>query len=694
MKNQKNQTHKQYLNSNNDKLKLTLKNIILIIIFSSIFGFFHINHLEILFENDKHFSHLSNLEREMSFRTEAGLYYYYFKSLVVDQNYNCLNVSLFEMINNVMINDNRTEYPHTINALNRFNLYPEIFVALTYRVANHLNLLSKNCWQVSRDEDNMPPVESCEGLLEPIYFYSKFVFVLHGFSIAFLFILCWLINDYSLLSGIIGCLCYLYNHSEATRVMWTPALRESFSFPFHLLQMISLTVMIKSNLTKLNQFFISFATLIYLLPWQFSQFSLATQTLCIFVTYSAGFLSKEKLIAIIKSYSFGLIICFVLMFGNRMLITSLFSSLLFSIWIICWIETKIGSKSKIKQFILNTIFLIVFVFGFKCIFFKFIIQSKDDSHIWDILRSKFDPSFRTFDTSLYTCAREFDFIDIQTLLKLTKTCLLPIAGLVFIFKGILIIKKFFITAENHINNNNAVICYNLGQFAIFTIMALFIMRLKLFWTPHLCIFASFLAHNCKDYNLIDIFLQKFFKKHNLSNKYLIFMIISLISYQGIENLKDQRSIQGQYSDYSMEKLILWINKNTKLSDAFVGSMPTMANVKLSTNRPIVIHPHYEDEELRERVRKIYSYLYGFRDIDEIYNLLKNLKANYLIFESYLCKSYPKEKPECGMANIAHISLKKTSVKQACIAILEQNKTIVKYFKKVYDIKNYYVFEIM
>jgi len=46
------------------------------------------------------------------------------------------------------------------------------------------------------------------------------------------------------------------------------------------------------------------------------------------------------------------------------------------------------------------------------------------AHIGDILRSKFG-DFQNFHTQLYTCAKEFDFLALETYTKLTMTGLLP-----------------------------------------------------------------------------------------------------------------------------------------------------------------------------------------------------------------------------------------------------------------------------
>ena len=58
------------------------------------------------------------------------------------------------------------------------------------------------------------------------------------------------------------------------------------------------------------------------------------------------------------------------------------------------------------------------------------------------------------------------------------------------------------------------------------------------------------------------------------------------------------SIIGEYSNPALEDLVNWIQKETPQEAAFAGPMPIMASILLTTQRPIINHPHYEDVNLR------------------------------------------------------------------------------------------------
>ena len=134
-------------------------------------GVFHRQHVAGMFESDRHFSHLSDMEREMTFRTEMvrlvqtlshilvqGLYYSYYKTIVQAD-------SLWTGVL-AITNDNTTEFGHTINTLKRFNLYPEVFTAALYRAysgyGKMFNVQLEQCFETNRGE-GLPPIVSCEG---------------------------------------------------------------------------------------------------------------------------------------------------------------------------------------------------------------------------------------------------------------------------------------------------------------------------------------------------------------------------------------------------------------------------------------------------------------------------------------------------------------------------------------------------
>ncbi|KFP84456.1 putative C-mannosyltransferase DPY19L1, partial [Apaloderma vittatum] len=642
-------------------------------------GVLHWCHITTLFENDRHFSHLSTLEREMAFRTEMGLYYSYFKIIIEAP-------SFWNGVWAVM-NDRLTEYPLVINTLQRFNLYPEVVLASWYRmytaVTDFFGIPTKTCWTVNRGK-GLSPVESCEGLGDPASFYVAVIFLLNGLMMSLFFIYGTYLSG-SRLGGLVTVMCFFFNHGECTRVMWTPPLRESFSYPFLVLQMLLLTYILRiPNINTGSLIALCVSNIFFMLPWQFAQFVLLTQIASLFAVCIMGYIDSCKLQKILSAHMVSLILCFILMFGNSMLLTSYYAASLVVIWGILELSPKVLKRSR-REVYIWVIEGCAWLFGTVTLKYltSLVFGIADDAHIGNILKSKFI-GYKDFDTLMYTCAAEFDFMEKETPVRYTKTLLLPVVLVVF---GVIIKKHSagicgFVFFFLFLSFYYLQLVYHALQLLAYSVLAILIMRLKLFLTPHLCVMASLVCSK-------QLFGWLFCK---IQPKTLVFAILALMAIEGSANLQTQWNIMGEFSNLPQEELLEWIKVNTRQDAVFAGAMPTMASVKLSTLRPIVNHPHYEDAGLRQvskaRTKVVYS-MYSRKPAKEVKRELIKLGVTYYILEESLCVS--RKKPGCSMpeiwdvedpANLGRIPL--------CTLMSKDSRP---YFITVFENSNYRVLKI-
>ncbi|KAM4735306.1 dpy-19-like 1, like [Anableps anableps] len=615
------------------------------VLLAGLSGYLHWYHLSQLFENDRHFSHLSNLEKEMAFRTEMGLYYSYYKTII--------DAPSFMDGLSMIMNDRLTEYPLVINTLKRFNLYPEVVLASWYRMytgaMGYFGIPTKMCWSINRGE-GLTPVESCEGLGDPAYFYVACVFLLNGAMMSLFFIYGTYLSG-SQLGGIVTTLCFFFNHGESTRVMWTPPLRESFAYPFLVLQMLFLSYILRTRTpSRTAMVALGISNLCFMLPWQFAQFVLLTQVASLFASYILGYLPASKMQSILVTHMITLGVCFILMFGNSMLLTSFYASSLISIWVI--IAFRYHFIQVFKPGVIIWVMQGLAWVG-STVLLKFLLSSvfgaSDDAHISGLIKSKFT-SYKDFHTLMYTCAAEFDFMEFETPVRYLKTLLLPINMLVVTLIAGRTVQDLFRTVRREAKTENVdevagsdvaakgELVYHSLQLIAFAVLAILIMRLKLFLTPHMCIMASLICSR----QLFGWIGEK------LRHLAVVFIVLGMMAIQGVANLQTQWAIIGEFSNLPQEELLTWIQENTHHNSVFAGAMPTMASVKLSTGRPIVNHPHYEDAGLRERTKLVYS-MYSRMPGETVKQNLMKLGVDFFILEDSWCTR--RTKPGCSMPEI-------------------------------------------
>ncbi|XP_076806405.1 protein C-mannosyl-transferase DPY19L1-like [Clavelina lepadiformis] len=671
--------------------------VIVAFLLAGVAGWMHGVHIWTMFENDRHFSHLSSLERDLTFRTEMGLYYSYFKTMVEAPS----------TLNGIgqIVRDNITEYPSTINVLKRFNLYPELIIGAIYRAFRSFTEAAKiktqTCWKINRGE--LPPINSCEGIGVPHYFYVTCIYTLNSIMMSLVFLYGWYLSGNSLWGAVICVAFYFFNHGEATRVMWTPPLRESYSFPFLILELLLVTHMIKTqnpNYFK-HMTAICLAAFFFMLPWQFAQFALLTQSACVLALYMLEYIGSWKLNIVIHAQLIALLANFVFQFGNEMLLTSFYASSLLSIMLIVKLESKIeGSiRNLIAKCLVKGIVWLVGTFGLKKVIAT-ALRTADDAHIWEIFKSKFS-DFNNFHTMLYTCAKEFDFLEVETVVKLSKTLLIP--SMIFI-TFVLAIKCLRYEYLSYVESNtvdedgqkpevpeydakvaahrckpNADVLYNVLQMIAFSCMAILIMRLKLFMTPMMAITASLFAHR-----QLFAFLGPRYRQVSF-----LVAILAVASVAGIGNLTSQWNIIGEFENWPHEELLNFINENLPPNAVFAGAMPTMASIKLSCLRPIVNHPHYEDAGLRERTMRVYS-MYSRRSLEQVRDTVEAMGVDFYILEDSWCTRKTRE--GCQMPQIWDIEEPENAGKTPACSYARGNPE--PYFKEVFKNNVYTLLQVV
>ncbi|XP_027999198.2 probable C-mannosyltransferase DPY19L3 isoform X2 [Eptesicus fuscus] len=576
-------------------------------------------YLATLHENDLWFSNIKEVEREISFRTECGLYYSYYKQMLQAP-------SLVHGFRGLMY-DNKTESMRTINLLQRMNIYQEVFLSVLYRAL---------------------PVQK---YLEPVYFYIYTLFGLQAVYVAALYTTSWLLSG-TWLSGLLAAFWYVTNRTDTTRVEFTIPLRENWALPFFAVQVAAITYFLRPNLRpvaeRLTLLTIFMSTFVFSLTWQFNQFTMLVQALGLFALDSLDMLPAAKATWLYSIQVTALLLVCALQFFNSMILGSLLISFNLSVLIARKLQKNLKTGNFLNR--LGKLLLHLLVVLCLTLFLNNIIKKtlnlKSDEHIFKFLKAKFGfGATRDFDANLYLCEEAFGLLPWDTFGRLSDTLLLHAYVLVL---GVTATTALAV-ALRHLSDSPAQgptgrcavslrpdIAYNLTHTVVFGALALSTMRMKYLWTPHVCVFAA--SGLCSPG--VWGSLLKVARLHTPARVCVVrhavpMLMLLCLGCKFWPGVMDELSELREFYDPDTVELMHWINSNTPRTAVFAGSMQLLAGVKLCTGRTLTNHPHYEDSGLRARTRAVYQ-VYARRPPEEVHALLRALGTDFVILEDSIC----------------------------------------------------------
>ncbi|XP_062327329.1 probable C-mannosyltransferase DPY19L3 isoform X2 [Osmerus eperlanus] len=578
-----------------------------------------------LHENDLWFSNIKEVEREISFRTECGLYYSYYKQM--------LQAPTFQQGVWELVNDNLTESRRTINLLQRMNIYQEVVLSALYRLL---------------------PIQ---GFLEPIYFYIYTVFSLQAVYVIALYLTSWLLSG-CWLSGALTAVWYILNRIDTTRVEFTISLRENWSMPFFALQVAAITCFLRPQLRPIQQkvvvWLMFVATLGFCLTWQFNQFILLVQAMVLYTLDCLDLLSPAQVTCVYLVQLTSLLCVWLLQFCNSMILGSLALSFITSALFVRHFQRGVksgGLLARLGKLFLHSCLVLSLTLSINYLA-KQALQLRSDEHIFKFIKSKvgLGPT-RDFDASLYLCEEAFGLLPFDTFERLAGTLLVyPYLGtLVVLLPMLALVALRHLSgqetgggedlkggAEDTVVSMRPDVAYNIVHSLFYGLLAFSTMRMKYLWTGHACVLAAYGVCGKELWLVVLNVLHCNSKTKLRLIRYTVpIVILGFLYYKFWSKLMKEVSELREFYDPDTVELMTWISSRTSPKAVFAGSMQLLAGIKLCTGRGLTNHPHYEDQALRERTRQVYQ-VYARQPPDEVYRLLREAGADFLVLEDSIC----------------------------------------------------------
>ncbi|XP_066440023.1 protein C-mannosyl-transferase DPY19L3 [Eleutherodactylus coqui] len=574
-----------------------------------------------LHENDLWFSSIKEVEREISFRTECGLYYSYYKQMLHAP-------SIAQGIAD-LIYDNKTESMRTINILERMNVYQEVVLAVIYRA---LNLWSH---------------------LEPVYLYIYTLFGLQTVYVAALYVNSWLLSG-TWLSGSLAALWYIVNRIDTTRVEFTIPLRENWALPFFAVQIAGISYYLRPGLTllrmRLSLLVVFISTFIFSLTWQFNQFVLLIQGLAVFALDCLDLIPANKVRSLYLIQAASLVLVCILQFFNTMIL----GSLLLSFILAAVMAQKLQKNLKSGRFYRRICSLCVHVAIVLCltaminVCVKKILNLQSDEHIFTFIQAKMGFTTRDFDANLYICEEPFQLLPSDTFGRLSDSFMLYpyIIALLFLIIATAITVFYNLSNSSTSKKMNqheqktylvrADVAYHLMHSILFGCLAISTMRMKYLWTSHMCVLASFGLASIDIWGAALRLLRLHTPQRTNTLRYSAsILVVVAVVFKFWPRISEEISELREFYDPDTVQLMNWIKSNTPNHAVFAGSMQLLAGVKLCTGRILTNHPHYEDKVLRDRTKQVYQ-VYAKRSPEDVHSILRSLGTDYVILEDSIC----------------------------------------------------------